>query len=134
LAPQAAGPLVQGADLSKDKSVPADVARAANLWQLYTWGERGTVEEQLLMHTTARWLPSGYATWDDFVAAIVARGLRDTHAPHDLSTWQQGRATPLRIDHPIFSRIPVFDRLLGVATGTGLQSQSGDGTTVRQVQ
>jgi penicillin amidase len=135
LAPQTAGLLVQGADLSKVNGLPAEVARNANLWQLYTWGERVSVEEELVTHTPARWLPSGYATWEDFLAAVVQRGLREAHAPRDLSHWQQGSAFPLQIEHPIFSRIAPLARLLGIslAGGTGPQSQSGDSTTIKQV-
>ena len=134
LAPEAAAPLAQGADLSKVKNLRADAARAANLWQLYTWGERSSVEEQLISHAPARWLPSGFATWDDFLAAVVQRGLRSAHAPRNLTTWQQGSAFPLQIDHPIFSRAILLARLLlGVPTGTGPQPQSGDLTTVKQI-
>ena len=133
LAPQMAAQLAQGADLSKIKGLPADTTHTANLWQVYTWGERSSVEEQLLTHEPARWLPSGYATWDDFLAAVVQRALRDSHAPSDLSTWQQGRAFPLDIEHPIFSRSVLIERLIGVPTGTGPQPQSGDSTTVKQV-
>jgi penicillin amidase len=133
LAPEAATPLAQGAALSKVKNLRADAAQAANLWQLYTWGERSSVEEQLITHTPARWLPSGYATWDDFLAAVVQRGLRNAHAPRNLATWQQGSAFPLDIEHPLFSHATLLARLLlGVPTGTGPQSQSGDLTTVRQ--
>ena len=135
LAPQAAGLLVQGADLSKVKNLPAEVERNANLWLLYRWGERDSVEEELVTHTPARWLPVGYPTWEDFLAAVVQRGLRQAHAPHDLSRWQQGSVFPLQIDHPIFSRIAPVARLLGIhlAGGTGPQSQSGDNSTVKQV-
>jgi penicillin amidase len=135
LAPLASGVLVQGADLSKVSSLPADVERNANLWQLYRWGERDSVEEELVTHEPARWLPSGYATWEDFLAAVVQRGLREAHAPRDLRSWQQGSVFPLEIDHPLFSRISTAARLLGInlAGGTGLQSESGDMTTVKQV-
>ena len=133
LAPEAGTQLAQGADLSKVKNLRADAAQAANLWQLYTWGERESVEEQLITHTPARWLPSGFATWDDFLAAVVQRGLRNAHAPLNLATWQQGSAFPLDIEHPLFSHATLLARLLlGVPTGTGPQSQSGDSTTVRQ--
>ena len=133
LAPEAGTQLAQGADLSKVKNLRADAAQAANLWQLYTWGERESVEEQLITHTPARWLPSGFATWDDFLAAVVQRGLRNAHAPLNLATWQQGSAFPLDIEHPIFSHATLLARLLlGGPTGTGPQSQSGDSTTVRQ--
>jgi len=135
LSPQAGALLVQGADLSKVRSLTSDVERDANLWQLYRWGERDSVEEELVTHAPARWLPSGYATWDDFLAAVVQRGLREAQAPNDLSRWQKGSAFPLEIEHPLFSRIPSVARLLGIkqAGGTGLQSQSGDDSTVKQV-
>jgi penicillin amidase len=134
LAPEAAAPLAQGADLSKVKNLRNDAARVANLWQVYTWGERSSVEEQLISNAPARWLPSGFATWDDFLAAVVQRGLRVAHAPRDLKGWQQGSAFALQIDHPIFSRATLLARLLlGVPTGTGPQPQSGDLTTVKQV-
>jgi penicillin amidase len=135
LAPQAAGLLVQGADLSKVRNLPVEVESNANLWQLYRWGERDSVEEELITHTPARWLSAGYPTWEDFLAAVVQRGLREAHAPHDLSRWQEGRAFPLEIDHPLFSRIAPVARLLGInmAGGTGPQSQSGDSSTVKQV-
>jgi penicillin amidase len=133
LAPQVAAQVAQGADLRKLKNIPPDVALTANLWQHYSWGERGSVEEQLLMHTPARWLPPGYANWNDFLAAVVQRGLRDAHAPADLSQWQEGKAFPIDVEHPIFAQSAVLERLIGVPTGTGPQPHSGDGTTVKQM-
>jgi penicillin amidase len=133
LAPQFASQVAQGTDLSKIKGLPPDVARTANLWRAYTWGESGSVQEQLLMHTPARWLPAGYATWNDFLAAVVQRGLRDAHAPANLSTWQQGKAYPVDIEHPVFSQSKLLQLLIGVPTGTGPQLHSGDATTVKQM-
>jgi penicillin amidase len=133
LAPQFAAPLAQGADLSKLKNQSADAAQAVSLWSVYKWGESGSVEEQLLTHTPQRWLPSTYANWNDFLAAVVQRGLRDAKAPADLSTWQQGKAFPQSIGHSIFSRIPLLQSLIAVPTGTGPQPQSGDLTTIKKV-
>jgi len=137
LAPQAAPLLAQGSDLSKIKGLSPDDARAANLWRLYTWGERGSVEEELITHQPARWLPANCSTWNNFLASVVARGLKNAHAPRDLAQWQQGTAFPLEIDHPIFGfgRLAPIARLLGIplAAGTGQQSNSGDGTTIKQV-
>jgi penicillin G amidase len=134
LAPQLAAQVAQGVDFSKVKNLPPDTARAASLWRAYVWGESGSVEEQMLTHTPARWLPPGYATWEDFLATVVQRGLRDSHAPADLSTWQQGKAFPVDIEHLIFSRSTLLERLIGVPTGTGPQPKSGDATTVKQMQ
>jgi len=134
LTPQVAAQIAQGADFNRLKGLTADTAQTANLWQLYTWGERDSVEEQFVTNTPARWLPSGYATWEDFLAAVVQRGLRQAHAPRDLRGWQQGSAFSLQIDHPVFSNAALLARLLlGVPTGTGPRSGSGDLTTVRQI-
>ena len=126
LAPQFASQLAQGVDLNKLKNLPPDAAQTANLWQAYTWGERDSVEEELVTHTPARWLPSGYANWEDFLAAVVQRGLRDAHAPRDLSTWQQGKAFPLDLEHPSSPARALLQHLIAVPTGTGPQPQSGD--------
>jgi len=133
LVPQVATQLAQGADLNKLKLQP-DEALTGNLWQAYIWGEKGPVEEQLMTDRPARWLPTGYANWDDFLATVVQRGLRDAKAPRDLSTWQQGDAFPLDIEHPIFSRFALARLLIAVPTGTGLHAQSGDGSTVKMVE
>ena len=101
-------------------------------WQLYLWSERAFAEEQLILHTPARWLPPAYATWDDLLAAAVDRGLADSHAPSNLSRWRYGAAHPLTIEHPIFSQSAPLRRLLGFPTGIHSESQSGDGTTVKQ--
>lgn len=101
--------------------------------QLYTWNEKPYAEEQIIMHTPARWLPSNYANWDEFLTAAVAQGLLEAHAPFDLSKWQYGKSHPVNIEHPLFAQSPLLQRLIGVPTGTGAQPQSGDTTTVKQV-
>jgi penicillin amidase len=133
LAPQAAPLIAQGADLSKVKDLPADVARTGNLWQSYSWGEKESVEEDLITHTPARWLPAGFANWDDFLAAVAQRGLREAKAPHDLASWKMGKAYPLDIEHPFLSRNNLIPLFLGVRSGTGPQAKSGDLTTVKQI-
>jgi penicillin G amidase len=133
LAPEVPAQIANGADLAKAKALPADVARTAALWAGYVWGERDSVEEELVTHTPARWLPPGYANWDDFLAAVVHCGLRDARAPADLSRWRFGKVFPLDLEHPIFSLSPVLQRLAGVPTGTGPQAKSGDRTTVKQI-
>ncbi len=103
------------------------------LWQLYSWGEKGYAGEQIIMHAPARWLPSNYANWDELLTAAVARGLATANAPTDLSRWSQGKAHPVDIEHPIYSRSPVLQFLIGMRTGTGVLPQSGDTSTVKQV-
>jgi penicillin amidase len=101
--------------------------------QLYIWGEKAYAEEWLIMHTPARWLPAKYHTWDDLLAAAVAEGLRNAHAPFNLAKWRYGDANPIDIEHPIFSQSPLLELLIGRPTGTGVHPQSGDHTTVKQV-
>lgn len=133
LAPQFAPQLAQGADLSKIKDLPPDVARTSNLWQGYVWGEKESVEEELITHTPARWLPPDFANWNDFLAAVTQRGLREAKAPHNLASWKMGTAFPLDIEHPLLSRSKMIPLFLGVRAGTGPQPESGDLTTVKSV-
>ena len=132
LVPQAAPLIAQGADLSKVKDLPPDVARVGNLWQAYSWGEKQSVEEDLMTHTPARWLPQGFGNWDDFLAAVTERGLKNLKAPRDLATWKFGDAFPVDIEHPLLSR-NVVAYVTGVRGGTGRQPKSGDATTVKQM-
>jgi penicillin G amidase len=133
LAPQFASQLAQNGDLSKIKDLPPDVARTGNLWQSYVWGEKDSVEEELITHAPARWLPPGYANWNDFLATVTLRGLRNAKAPRDLASWKMGNAFPLDLEHPFLARNRLFLFLLGLPTGTGPRAQSGDLTTVKQV-
>jgi penicillin amidase len=122
----------------------ADAARAA-LWPmlltpklgdaaaLYLWGEKSFAEEQIVLHTPARWLPAPNVKWDDLLAAAVDKGLSAANAPQDLSRWTYGKTHIVDIEHPIFSISPLIERILGVPTGTGPQPQSGDITTIKQV-
>ena len=101
--------------------------------QLYTWGEKSYAEEQLIMHTPARWLPNNYANWDELLTDAVNKGLIEARAPFDLSKWQYGKAHTIDIEHPVFSLSPILQRIIGLPIGTGIHPQSGDGTTVKQV-
>jgi penicillin amidase len=100
---------------------------------LYTWGNKAYAEEWLIMHTPARWLPKNYATWDDLLTTAVSQSLALAHAPADLSQWRYGQFHPLEINHAIYAQSPLLQRLIGVPIGTGIQPQSGDDVTVKQV-
>jgi penicillin amidase len=105
-------------------------ASALSVSALYTWGERTSVLEQLLMHTPARWLPPHVADWNDLLATTVTDALKDDHAPVDLATWRYGAVHKVEIAHPIFGSKGPASWLLGLPTGTGVQPNGGDGTTV----
>lgn len=95
-------------------------------WKLYHWSESEFAREEFITNNPAGWLPHGYATWNDFLAAVVQKGLEN--APSDLKSWRYGEAHPIDLEHPLYSRIPWFKKW----TGTGAQPQSGDITTVKQ--
>jgi penicillin amidase len=107
--------------------------QAAEEVALYNWGEKSYAEEQIIVHAPSRWLPVRYADWNELLTAAVERGLVNEKAPGDLSKWRYGRVHPVDIEHPIFSQSPLLGRILGMRTGTGVQPQSGDGSTVKQV-
>jgi penicillin amidase len=95
----------------------------------YHWGEKCFAEEEIVMHADPEWLPKNYQTWDALLAAAVQKGMKDGHAPSDLSKWTYGSWHMVDIEHPLAQFLP----LIGRVAGTGPQTQSGDGTTVKQV-
>ena len=119
-------PALLNPHLRPSPSQPADPS-------LYTWYSKDYALEQVLMHTPARWLPPGFANWDDFLTSSVARALTEGKAPSDLTKWRYGSIHSFDIEHPIFAQSAALRMLLGHPTGTGSQPQSGDGNTVKQV-
>jgi penicillin G amidase len=95
-------------------------------WRLYQWSSSAFAREQFITNNPSGWLPPGYATWDDFLAAVVKEGLRN--APLMLKNWHYGYAHRLDIEHPLYGHLPWFKRW----TGTGPQPLSGDTSTVKQ--
>ena len=93
-------------------------------WRLYHWSESDFAREQLITHNPSGWLPSGYASWDDFLAAVVKEGLHS--APLMLKTWHYGDAHPIDVRHPLYGNIPWVRKW----TGTGWHPHGGDTTTV----
>ncbi len=85
------------------------------------------------MHTPARWLPKNFATWDDLLTTAVSDSLHIADAPSDLNQWHYGQFRPIEIKHAIYGRSPLLERLMGVPIGPGIQPQSGDDVTVKQV-
>lgn len=99
-------------------------------WKLYRWPESGFAREELITHPKPGWLPTKYATWDDFLADVVRMGLDETHAPSDLAKWRYGLTHTVEVEHPLYAMLPWFKGW----TGTGAQPLSGDTTTVKQVR
>ena len=103
--------------------------RLGDDWKLYQWASSSFVQEQIVTGQSRRWLPTQYSNWNEFLAAAVDRGMSALHAPIDLKRWHYGKAHPVEVEHPLYGGIPWVRGW----TGTGVQPQSGDGTTVKQV-
>lgn len=95
----------------------------------YHWQESTYAEEQIVSNQDPAWLPSGYQNWNLFIATAVARGIKDGHAPQDLSKWTYGSWHVIQIEHPLSTFLPFLKRVAGV----GPLPLSGDRTTIKQV-
>ena len=98
-------------------------------WRDYKWFMRPVWLEGVLTHQPPRWLPAEYGSYDDLLTAAVEAAVSDPSAPTSLALWKWGRVNRVEIEHPFWSHFPVLKR----AAGTGSQSLSGDGQTVKQV-
>jgi len=96
----------------------------------YEWSEAAVALENIVAAQPDRWLPPGYANFNDLLTAAVEKALKD--APSDLKTWKYGEAYPVTIAHPIFSSFPILHGHRSIA-GPGTRPQSGGGYTVKQV-
>jgi penicillin amidase len=98
-------------------------------WNQYNGGMRAVWLENTLQRRPARWLPKAYTSWDDLLADALDKTVSVPEAPKELATWTWGKTAPLYLQHPIFGRIPLLDRI----SGPGLLPQAGNGMTVKQV-
>jgi penicillin G amidase len=85
--------------------------------------------ENVLIKEPQRWLPPEYANFDQVLTAALEATLKDNESPADLTSWRWGQQVPVQVQHPIFGRIPILRRWLGIVG----KPQSGNGFTVKQV-
>jgi penicillin G amidase len=98
-------------------------------WESYNWFMSSVWLDNILSEQPKRWLPSGYANFNELLVAAIEATVRDAQAPADLASWQWGNAAPIEIRHLVLSELP----LIGQWTGPGLRAQSGGSFTVKQV-
>jgi penicillin G amidase len=98
-------------------------------WKSYSWGMQSVWLENVVHHQPERWLPGGYGSYDDLLAAAVEAVVSGPDASQDLAAWKWGAFRPVEIQHPILGRIPLVQRW----SGPGIQPQSGSGYTVKAV-
>jgi penicillin G amidase len=98
-------------------------------WEIYSWQSKNFVQEEMVEKAPAEWLPGGYKSWDDLIAAAVTKGMQDDHAPASLSQWTFGSQHVLNVKHPLYAMLP----FLGW-TATGPHPLFGDETTLNHVR
>jgi penicillin G amidase len=106
---------------------PADEKsqRATLNWRSYHWMMETVWLENVLSHQPARWLPSGYASYDDLLTAALDGAVKK--APAELNSWAWGPQNTVTIQNPVLGRVPFVRRW----TGPGVQPQSGSVYTVK---
>jgi penicillin G amidase len=107
-----------------------DEQHAVAIAELYTWGERTSALELLVQHEPVRWLPKGFSSWNDFLAATLASGLKEAHAPGNLGKWQYGQVHTVEISDPVFGAHRWLSRAVGVRATSGQKPAPGDATTI----
>ena len=98
-------------------------------WKEYRWFMSPVWLENVLAHQPARWLPAGYANYDELLTAAVQAAVDDAETPHSLALWKWGRVHRVDVQHPFWSHVPILKK----GAGPGSQPLSGDGLTVKQV-
>lgn len=114
-----------------DKAAEATTAKPEAIARLYSWQEQSFVLDEFVLHTPARWLPPGFANWNDLLAAAVDRGLANSSAPKNLSAWSYSKTHPVHIEHPLLSATPLLARMLGVPVGSGPRVVAGNTSTIK---
>lgn len=95
----------------------------------YHWAEKNFAEEEIVMHAKPEWLPRNYKNWDALLTAAVREGMKDGHAPDELSQWTYGSWHKIDLEHPLARFLPFIGRMASI----GPYPIGGDGTTVEQI-
>jgi len=98
-------------------------------WKEYRWFMSTVWLENVLAHQPARWLPEGYADYNELLTAAVQAAVDDRGTPQSLTLWKWGRVHRVDIQHPFWSHFPILKK----GAGPGSLPLSGDGQTVKQV-
>jgi penicillin G amidase len=94
-------------------------------WKSYHWMMETAWLENVLSQRPQRWLPPGFANYDDLLAAAVEATVKD--APEEIDGWKWGPDHSVTIQNPVLGKIPIIRRW----TGPGIQVQSGSEYTVK---
>jgi penicillin amidase len=106
-------------------AAPADGPDNGLSWKSYHWMMETAWLENVLMQQPQRWLPPGFATYDELFAAAVEATVKN--APDDIANWKWGPEHSVTIQNLVLGKIPIVRRW----TGPGVQPQSGSEYTVK---
>jgi penicillin G amidase len=98
-------------------------------WQMYRWFMSNAWLENTLRKQNRAWLPANYTSFEELLTAALEKAISAKGVPNDLSNWKWGDLATLDLKHPLFGRIPLFQRW----AGPGRVPQAGNGNTVKQV-
>ncbi len=96
-------------------------------WKSYHWMMDTVWLDNVVEHQLKRWLPNGYANFDELLSAAVESAVNAPDAPRDLKSWKWGAANSIDIQNPVLGQIP----LLNHWTGPGRRDASGSDYTVK---
>jgi penicillin amidase len=82
-------------------------------WQMYQWTMRNAWLENTLSKQNRAWLPANYDSFEDLLIAALEKAISAKGLPNDLSNWKWGELAALDLKHPLFGRIPLFERWAG---------------------
>jgi penicillin amidase len=97
------------------------------VYKEYSWGMQSVALENLMSRQPPRWLPKGFANWDELITAAVEKALTSKDAPRHPSRWTWGKFLPLTLQHPLFGAVPGVGRWVG----PGTIPQDGNSFTVK---
>lgn len=96
-------------------------------WKSYRWMMSTIWLDNVVEHQLKRWLPDGYANYDELLAAAVNSAVSGPDVPRDLNAWKWGSFNAIEIQNPVLGQIPILEHW----TGPGRQDASGGDYTVK---
>lgn len=106
-------------------ATPAKGPDSGLSWKSYHWMMETAWLENVLSQRPQRWLPPGFANYDELLEAVMEATVKD--APEEIDSWKWGPEHSVTIQNPVLGKIPIVRRW----AGPGTQPQSGSEYTVK---
>jgi penicillin amidase len=98
-------------------------------WQMYRCFMSNAWLENTLTKQNRAWLPVNFNSFEELLTAALEEAISAKGVPKDLSNWKWSELAALNLKHPLFGRIPLFERW----AGPGHAPQPGNVNTVNPV-